>query len=140
MPEPAWRVTFAGVAVCPVNHAAFGVPFILAAERHNIAFAKADDSRRHIDVVRDEKRLPRGERHDEGLMPAAGVIVREHPTNDALPFHLHLARVLLEGAGECLVAPRECWGRWRYGGRRAADTDNAHETKYEMHVAHYEYC
>ena len=88
VPDPARRVTFARVAVCPVNHAPFGVPFVLAAERHNIAFAKADDSRSQIDVVRDEKRLPRGERHDEALMPAAVIVVREHPTNDALPFHL----------------------------------------------------
>jgi hypothetical protein len=140
VPDPAWRVTFARVAVCPVNHAAFGVPFVLAAERHNIAFAKADDSRRQIDVVRDEKRLPRREHHDEALMPAAVVVVREQPTNDALPFHLHLARVLLEGAGECLVATRECSGQWRYGGRRAADTDSAQETKDEMHVTHHDYC
>jgi hypothetical protein len=140
VPDPARRVTAARVAVCPVNHAPFGVPFVLAAERHNIAFAKADDSRRQIDVVRDEKRLPRRERHDEALMPATVVVVREHPTNDALPFHLHMARVLLEGAGECLVAARECSGRWRHRGRRAADTDGAHETKDEMHVAHHDYC
>jgi hypothetical protein len=139
VPDPARRVTAARVAVCPVNHAPFGVPFVLAAERHNIAFAKADDSRRQIDVVRDEKRLPRRERHDEALMPAPVVVVREHPTNDALPFHLHIARVLLEGAGECLVTARECSGRWRHWGRRAADTDGAHETKDEMQVAHHDY-
>ena len=109
--EPAHRVTIAWVAVCPVDHAALGVPFILAAERHHVAFAKADNSRRQIDVVRDEQRLTRGERHDEALMPASVVVVREHPANDALPFHLHVARALLEGAGERLVAPRERPGR-----------------------------
>src|SRR6266404_186663 len=139
VPDPARRVTFARVAVCPMNHAPLGVPFVLAAERHNIAFAKPDDSRRQTDVVRDEKRLPRRERHDETLMPATVVVVREHPTNDALPFHLHMARVLLEGAGECLVAARKSSGRGRHGGRRAADTDGARETKDEMHVAHHDY-
>ena len=124
--------------MCPVNHAPFGVPFVLAAERHNIAFAKTDDSRRQIDVVRNEKRLPRRERHDETLMLATVVVVREHPTNDALPFHLHIARVLLEGAGQCLVAARECSAGGRHGGRRSADTDDARETKDEMHVAHHD--
>lgn len=140
MPDPARRVTFARVAVCPVNHAPFGVPLVLAAERHNIAFAKADDSRRQIDVVRDEKRLPRRESHDEALMPATVVVVREHPPNDALPFHLHVTRVLLECAGEYLAAARQYSGRWRQGNRRAADTESAHKTKDEMHVAHHDYC
>ena len=104
--DPARRVTFAWVAVCPVNHAAFGVPFILAAERHQVAFAKPDNSRCQIDVVRDEQRLARGKRHDEALMPPSVVVVREHPSHDALPFHLNVAGALLEGAGECLVAAR----------------------------------
>ena len=43
--DPARRVTFAWVKVCPVNHAAFGVPFILTAERHRVPFAKPDNSR-----------------------------------------------------------------------------------------------
>ena len=72
MPEPAWLVTLARVAVCPVNHTAFGVPLVHAAERHSIAFAKADNSRRQIYVVRDEQRLARAERRDEALMAAIG--------------------------------------------------------------------
>ncbi|MDT4955716.1 MAG: hypothetical protein QOJ02_3854 [Acidobacteriota bacterium] len=104
--DPTRRVTFAWVAMCPVNHAAFGISFILAAERHHVAFAKPDNSRCQINVVRDEQRLARGERHDEALMPAAVVIIREHPLNNALPFHLNVARASLERAGECFVAAR----------------------------------
>src|SRR4028119_670077 len=133
--DPARRVTFAGVVVCPMNHAAFGCPFILAAERHRVAFAKADNSRCQIDVVRDEQRLSRGERHDETLMPPSVVVVREHPSNDALPFHLNVARALLKGARECLVAARQRPAGYR--GRQAADgSSSAHEAKDERQQAH----
>lgn len=117
MLNPARLMTFARVAVCPVNHAPFGVPFILAAEGDNIAYAKADDSWRQIDVVRDEQGLSRRQSHDEPLVSATIVVVREHPANDALPFHLHVARVLLEGVGEYLVAARLRSARRRQASR-----------------------
>ncbi len=104
--NPARRVTFAWIAVCPVHHAAFGVPFIYATERYQIAFAKADHSRCQINVVRDEQCLTRGERNDEALMSTSVVIVREQLSNNALPLHLKVARALLEGTGECLVVAR----------------------------------
>ena len=103
MPDPTWLVSFARVVVCPVNHAAFGVPFVFAIERHGIAFAKADDSRCQINVVRDQKLLSRKERHDEALMTAALIVVRKHFKNDILPLHLQFSCALFEGTGECLV-------------------------------------
>ena len=124
MPNPTVRVTVALVTVCPVNHAAFGVPFVFAAEGHQIAFAKSDDSRRQIDVVRDQQRLSRRKRHNKALMPAAVIVVREHSKNDALPFHLQVSRVLSKARANTssLGLPvRKCWGRWRQG---ADDSQN----------------
>src|ERR1044072_8248822 len=102
--DPSRLVTLARVAVGPVNQPACVVPFILAFKRNNVAFAKPDDSWRQVNVVCDKKRLPRRESHHEALMPAAVVVVRKHTANEALPFHLQVTCVLLESAGEYLVA------------------------------------
>jgi hypothetical protein len=85
--------------MCPVNHASFVVPDILAAERHNIAFAKPGDSRRQIQVVQDQHRLPGVEFYDKTLMPITLIVVREHPAYNALSLHRNVVQVLFESSG-----------------------------------------
>lgn len=100
---PRW-VTVGRILMCPVNYAPLGIPFILAAEGHRVALAKVHDPRRYIDVVRDQKRLARLERQDKALVPPAMVVIVKNPAHDPSSFDLYVARALLEGAREHLVA------------------------------------
>ncbi len=105
----------AGVTMCPMNDAPFGIPFVLPPERHPIPVSQAGYSRRDINVVGDEKGLPRAEFQDETLMPAPVVVVGKNSFDQALAFDLKAAGALFKGTAEDLVTfgggPTLC-GRW----------------------------
>jgi len=87
-----------------MNHAALLIPFVLAAELHSISLAKTPHSRRKINIMRDNNCLARLKRHDESLMPLPVIVVREDFPDHTSPFDLNVARALLEGASDLLIA------------------------------------
>ena len=55
--EPAVRMSAVRIAMRPMDHAAFVVPFVFAPKPDAVACAERFDSRREIDVVSDQDRL-----------------------------------------------------------------------------------
>jgi hypothetical protein len=86
-----------------MNDAPFRVPLVLPPERHFIPLLQAGYPRRDINVVGDEKGLPRAEFQDETLMPAPVVVVGEDSFDYAPAFDLIAAGALFKSAAEDLV-------------------------------------
>src|SRR5262245_50382238 len=71
MPDPAGLMLPLRIAMRPVHDAPLVVPFVDPVERDGVTDCETLDARRHIDVVRDEERLPGAERQDEALVTVA---------------------------------------------------------------------
>ena len=111
MLQPARYVAASGVSVCPVDDAAFGVPFILTRERYSVAVIQGWDAGRDVDVVGDQQGLTGCQLEDEALMATAVVVVREHASDH--PVTADLNATLL--GSERIVDRRICrrGGTWR---------------------------
>jgi len=55
--EPAWGVFALWIPVCPMQHAAPRVPLVLAIEFDPVANPQRVESRRKVNVVRNEQRV-----------------------------------------------------------------------------------
>jgi len=58
----------ARITMRPVYDPTFITPFVLAIELHAVAFLETFNARRHVNIMRNEKGLPRLESQDETLM------------------------------------------------------------------------
>src|SRR5690606_17647935 len=91
---PASHVPTLRVVVSPVNDTTLLVPFVLAVELHSIPFPQRIDSRREIDVVRDQKRVPRRQLEDEALVAAAFIVVAQRCRHRTDASNLNVASTL----------------------------------------------
>jgi hypothetical protein len=66
--QPPRYVLPARITVRPVYDPTFITPFVLAIELHAVTFLETFNARRHVNIVRNEKGLPRLESQDETLM------------------------------------------------------------------------
>lgn len=73
------------IVVGPMDDAATIIPFVFALERDVVADGQAIHSGRKIDVVGNQQCLPGDQCHDESLMAAAVVVVREYPRDGSAP-------------------------------------------------------
>lgn len=67
----------------PMNDAPFFVPFVFAEDSHFVAILQAPHSRRQVNIVSDEQRFARFQRHDEPLVPAAVVVIGQYSHDGA---------------------------------------------------------
>ena len=80
----------------PVHEPALRVPDVFAFEFDLIPGAEVRDTRRDVDVVRDEDRLPRRKADEESLMPAPSCVVGEYARHDAGAVDANILRVTRE--------------------------------------------
>jgi len=88
----------------PMNDSPFGIPFVHSSKLHLVALSQVRYSRRDIDVVGNEQRLPGIQLQDETLMPASFAVVREYFLDSTPAFDLKIPGVLFESATKDLVA------------------------------------
>src|ERR1700722_6680261 len=82
IPNPTRRVTPTRVPVRPMHHAALPIPLVLADKLDRRPGPQPVDSRREIEVVRDQHCLTRRQTNNEPLVPYALGIVPQHLRND----------------------------------------------------------
>ena len=102
MAYPAAVFVAERVVVGPVDQAAAIIPFIDAAKAD--AVAEADrHAARHVEVVRNQQRLPARHLHDETLVPGAVVIVGNQARDDGT-IVISTRRLSCRPSGVSLVA------------------------------------
>ena len=87
----------------PVDDAAALIPLVLAVELDWITGLQRDDATCNIDVVRDQHGVSGRQAHDEALMAAPFVVVRENFSDAATALNLNIAPMILERPGQCVV-------------------------------------
>jgi hypothetical protein len=95
---PAFRI-----AVCPMDDAALGVPFVLASKLDGVADSQISRSVGQVDVVRHQQFLPRGQPEDEFLVPNAIVIIREDSGDLTNPLNRNIPEAILERRCQDLI-------------------------------------
>ena len=84
----------------PMHDAAFCVPDILAVEGHTVAAMQWRDTRRDVDVVRDEDRRAGNDAHEKALMAAAFRVIAERRHDLAGVLNPDVIEVLCECCGD----------------------------------------
>src|SRR6185503_3113279 len=79
VPDPACLMLPLRVVMRPVHDAAPVIPLVHAVERDLVADGQRVDARCHVDIVRDQERMPGVEREDESLMAVALDVVAKDP-------------------------------------------------------------
>jgi hypothetical protein len=69
MLEPSGVMPPLRISVRPMDYATLIIPFIFTEEFNRITFPQSRQPGRQIDVVSDQKRLPRSQTQYESLMP-----------------------------------------------------------------------
>ena len=80
----------------PVDRASLVRENIFPVEADLVADRKSVETRRDIDIVRHQKRLPAGEFEDEPLVPVSGVVVVQQPYYRAGAADLYVALLIRE--------------------------------------------
>ena len=93
-----------GIVVSPVDYAALFVPFVFAIKFHGVAGFEGADAGGKVNVVGNEEGLTGAELENKFLMSAAVVIIGQNFTNFAGTLDLEIARAILKGVGEGLIA------------------------------------
>lgn len=75
MLQPTGDVLAIRIMVCPMDDAAFLIPFILTIKGNSIGNPQCLDAGSDVYVMGDEQGLTRGKSEDEALMAAAVVVV-----------------------------------------------------------------
>lgn len=88
----------------PVKYTSPRVPFVFAIKLYPITFFKSVNSIGQVDVVSDEKCLPRLQLNDEALVSASVFVVSEDLFDDAARLNLNVASLIGERARQYLVA------------------------------------
>jgi hypothetical protein len=101
--NPSRLVASRGIVMGPMQRAALVVPFVFSLEFDRIAHSKGLHSRSKIDVVCYQKGLTGRESHDEPLMPAAVVVVRQNSQDVTRAFCNEVAPMLLKRRLEDLI-------------------------------------
>jgi len=70
----------------PMHHATSVVPFVFASEIDGVADGQILNSRGQVDVVGEEQRLTGRKLHDESLVTATLIVVRENPRDHSASF------------------------------------------------------
>ena len=102
--DPPGLVPASRIVVRPVDHATPWVPLVVAGELDPVSTADARDTRRDVDVVRDQQRLARVELDDEALMPRALDVVRKNADDGGGAGDMKAALPLAVRGREDLVA------------------------------------
>jgi hypothetical protein len=84
MLQPPSLVMTTSIAMSPMYDASLGIPFVHPIECDCVALSQILHSRRNVNIVRNQQRLPGRQRDDETLMPTAIVIIGKQPGDDAL--------------------------------------------------------
>jgi hypothetical protein len=85
-----------------MHHATLPVPFVLADKLNRRPGAQPVDSRREIEVVRDQNRLTGGKTENESLVPCTLGVVSQDLRNDPMATDLDAALVIAVRGGEGL--------------------------------------
>jgi len=94
----------AGIVVSPVDYAALFVPFVFAIKVHSVARFEGADAGGKVNIVSHEEGLTGAELKEEFLMSAAVVIICQNSGDFAGALDLEIARAILKGVGEGLIA------------------------------------
>jgi hypothetical protein len=106
MDDPAMEMTAGRVTMGPVDHSAFGVPFILPVEFDPVLLSKTRNPRCNIYVVRHKKSLPRIKFDDKPLMPGPLFVIRQNRDHPAFSTDLdrHVRIAFFVKPGEKVTA------------------------------------
>jgi len=104
MLDPAAFMAAQGIAMRPVHHSAFPGPFVLAMERDRIARAERIDARCQVDIMGNEQCASGIQFHNEALMAAAFVVVRQEFDHLTLAMELQVAEAIDVGVFECGIS------------------------------------
>jgi hypothetical protein len=92
------------IMMCPVYDTALVVPDVLTGKLDSIPDVKGFHSRRDVNIVRHQKRLPGLKLKNEPLVPVAFVIIAELTQYRSLTANCHIAFLFFEKLLEDLVA------------------------------------
>src|SRR5690606_28712260 len=95
-----------GVVVGPVHHPALVIPFVFAEELDGIPLPQRRHPGGQIDIVGYQYSLSRSQFQNKALMPAAGIVIGEHPCDHSLSLDLLAAVGAIEG-GRCRYRRRK---------------------------------
>lgn len=98
-----------GIVVSPVDYAALFIPFVFAIEFHGVACVEGADAGGKINIVSHEEGLTGAELEQEFLVSAAVVIICQNSVDFAGALDLEIARAVLKGVGEGLIAGGAGW-------------------------------